>query len=245
MKTPNGKPSNLTERQWLTVRTKAFKNWFGDWENTQRMQAKWWTRTVMDSQTKALVKKNVLVALHVGLKSTESPALNVSKIASAYGKNRIKTIIDTHKILYWNTQKGTVMLNNYRLQLPQAIQHDLSTGKIWEFNDLVNYKKQETIHFSVVGQSAKNWDKIKHRAFRGRDDGKPRVEEVEQNKGVTETLEATRFPKSGPQGSTPKGRIHRIKEFVNYIDSLGEDSFRLIIRLIIGLNMVAYVLYGR
>lgn len=71
------------------------------------------------------------------------------------------------------------------------------------------------------------------------------MEEVEQNKGVTETLEATRLPKSGPQGSAPKGRIHRIKEFVNYIDSLGEDSFRLIKRLIIGLNMVAYVLYGR
>lgn len=31
MKAPNGKPTNLTERQWLQVRTKAFKNWFGDW----------------------------------------------------------------------------------------------------------------------------------------------------------------------------------------------------------------------
>ena len=30
---PNGKPSNLTERQYAQVRTKAFKNWFGDWEN--------------------------------------------------------------------------------------------------------------------------------------------------------------------------------------------------------------------
>lgn len=30
---PNGKKSNLTERQWLQVRTKAFKDWFGDWEN--------------------------------------------------------------------------------------------------------------------------------------------------------------------------------------------------------------------
>lgn len=29
---PNGRKSNLTERQWLQVRTKAFKNWFGDWE---------------------------------------------------------------------------------------------------------------------------------------------------------------------------------------------------------------------
>ena len=32
MKAPNGKPTNLNERQWLQVRTKAFKNWFGDWE---------------------------------------------------------------------------------------------------------------------------------------------------------------------------------------------------------------------
>lgn len=32
MKAPNGNPSNLTERQWLQVRTKAFKDWFGDWE---------------------------------------------------------------------------------------------------------------------------------------------------------------------------------------------------------------------
>ena len=30
---PNGKPSNLTEKQYAQVRTKAFKNWFGDWEN--------------------------------------------------------------------------------------------------------------------------------------------------------------------------------------------------------------------
>lgn len=30
---PNGKPSNLTEKQYAQVRTKAFKEWFGDWEN--------------------------------------------------------------------------------------------------------------------------------------------------------------------------------------------------------------------
>ena len=33
MKAPNGKATNLTERQWLQVRTSAFKSWFGDWEN--------------------------------------------------------------------------------------------------------------------------------------------------------------------------------------------------------------------
>ena len=28
---PNGKPTNLTEKQYAQVRTKAFKDWFGDW----------------------------------------------------------------------------------------------------------------------------------------------------------------------------------------------------------------------
>ncbi|MBQ6971571.1 MAG: hypothetical protein IJP86_04365 [Synergistaceae bacterium] len=32
MKAPNGQPTNLTEKQWLQVRTPNFKNWFGDWE---------------------------------------------------------------------------------------------------------------------------------------------------------------------------------------------------------------------
>lgn len=33
MKAPDGNDTNLTEDQWITVRTPAFKNWFGDWEN--------------------------------------------------------------------------------------------------------------------------------------------------------------------------------------------------------------------
>ena len=33
MKAPNGKPTNLTEKQWVQVRTPSFKAWFGDWEN--------------------------------------------------------------------------------------------------------------------------------------------------------------------------------------------------------------------
>lgn len=40
MKAPNGNPTNLTEQQWLQVRTKAFKNWFGDWENNPQNASK-------------------------------------------------------------------------------------------------------------------------------------------------------------------------------------------------------------
>lgn len=36
----NGKVSNLTEKQYAQVRTKAFKNWFGDWENNPNEASK-------------------------------------------------------------------------------------------------------------------------------------------------------------------------------------------------------------
>ena len=37
---PNGKVSNLNERQYAQVRTKAFKDWFGDWENGPKNASK-------------------------------------------------------------------------------------------------------------------------------------------------------------------------------------------------------------
>jgi len=38
IKAPNGKPTNLSEKQWTQVRTKAFKKWFGDWEKAARIE---------------------------------------------------------------------------------------------------------------------------------------------------------------------------------------------------------------
>ena len=42
MKAPNGKPTNLSEDQWLQVRTPNFKKWFGDWEKEA------WAKAAMD-----------------------------------------------------------------------------------------------------------------------------------------------------------------------------------------------------
>ena len=50
MKAPNGKKSNLTERQWLAVRTTLFKAWFGDWENDPEHASK-----VLDENGEPLV----------------------------------------------------------------------------------------------------------------------------------------------------------------------------------------------
>lgn len=38
MKAPNGNETKLTERQWVQVRTPAFKKWFGDWEKAGRRE---------------------------------------------------------------------------------------------------------------------------------------------------------------------------------------------------------------
>ncbi len=42
MKAPNGKPTNLTEEQWVRVRTPNFKRWFDDWEKEA------WAKAAMD-----------------------------------------------------------------------------------------------------------------------------------------------------------------------------------------------------
>lgn len=62
MKAPNGSDTNLTEDQWITVRTPAFKNWFGDWEegyesskvldeNGEPLVVKHWTMEDVDFDT--------------------------------------------------------------------------------------------------------------------------------------------------------------------------------------------------
>jgi len=77
MKAPNGKPTNLTERQWLQVRTKAFKDWFGDWINDPANASK-----VVDENGEPLV-------VYRGTRS-DSTVYNT-------GQFRSKTIFGTQK----------------------------------------------------------------------------------------------------------------------------------------------------
>ncbi len=53
MKAPNGKRSNLNERQWLQVRLRSFKRWFGDWENDPENASK-----VLDENGEPMVAKH-------------------------------------------------------------------------------------------------------------------------------------------------------------------------------------------
>ena len=81
---PNGKPTNLTEKQYAQVRTKSFKKWFGDWENDPANASK-----VVDENGEPLV-------VYSGRKKNEFEfksrlkgfyATNSKYIADTYAKN--------------------------------------------------------------------------------------------------------------------------------------------------------------
>ena len=69
MKAPNGKPTKLSEKQWLQVRTQAFKNWFGDWMNDPENASK-----VLDENGEPMIvyhgSKNKFHSFDMGLQKT-------------------------------------------------------------------------------------------------------------------------------------------------------------------------------
>ena len=95
---PNGKPSNLTEQQAKIVRTKAFTNWFGDWQNDPQNASK-----VVDSNGEPLVVYRNIEAE----KMNNKDALNYFSTSPTYFSSdrkttftvflNIKDPIDLHK----------------------------------------------------------------------------------------------------------------------------------------------------
>lgn len=80
---PNGKPSNLTPEQYKLVRTKAFKDWFGDWENEPANSSK-----VIDENGEPLVvyhgTDNEFTTFKLGYGSYSSFTEN-KRLALSYG----------------------------------------------------------------------------------------------------------------------------------------------------------------
>lgn len=87
---PNGKPSNLTERQYAQVRTKAFIDWFGDWVNDPKNASK-----VVDENGEPLVVYHGISKEDINTFRTNNGWLHGiyfsknKKIAEAYAKDNI------------------------------------------------------------------------------------------------------------------------------------------------------------
>lgn len=105
---PNGKKSNLTERQYAQVRTKAFKDWFGDWENNPSEASK-----VVDENGEPLVVYHGTNADNITAFSLEKAKHNIGIFLSK-SKNVARSYVDWLNINYY----GKIIndeLNNFNI----------------------------------------------------------------------------------------------------------------------------------
>lgn len=92
MKAPNGKPTNLTERQWVQVRTPSFKRWFGDWEALAELEG-----STLD-EAKTFLK--TLMKTHQEIRTSDGALLRmVSQSAKAFSKEA--EIQSSNKEAHW------------------------------------------------------------------------------------------------------------------------------------------------
>ena len=136
MKAPNGNPTNLNERQWLQVRTKAFKDWFGDWENNPKEASK-----VVDENGEPLVvyhgSKDNSFTIFDSTKNDKGQKgfffTNDRTMASSYGKNpreffinsRNPYIIEGHNNNWNNLIVGVTDIAKDKLDSIRLFRNDL------------------------------------------------------------------------------------------------------------------------
>lgn len=129
---PNKKPSNLTERQYIHVRTKAFKEWFGDWENNPEEASK-----VVDENGEPLV-------VYHGTNSqwtTYNPNLFGSATDEGYyGKGLYLSSVKVKAMQYGNIMELFVnMRNPFIVGIDNTLDMDESTRR----GEIVNMFNRE------------------------------------------------------------------------------------------------------
>ena len=123
---PNGKPSNLTEKQYAQVRTKAFKEWFGDWENDPKNASK-----VVDENGEPLVVYHGGIAgINIFRHSTEDES------TTGYGyyndpKTGEKIPMDSNRAMFFSSNDDIRYNRNIDSQNDQQITKD-ETLKIFQ-----------------------------------------------------------------------------------------------------------------
>lgn len=122
---PNGKPSNLTERQYAQVRTKAFKEWFGDWEKVWKIA----NSAVTHYNNRDEVKKN--------------PSKTISKPQS------VRNLTDVLNEL-WNELDLSIDVEpGFTMEYRNQIQNDWIDSIAWYLTDK-NAIPEGTILFEFV-----------------------------------------------------------------------------------------------
>ena len=96
MLAPNGEPTNLTERQWLQVRTESFKEWFGDWENGPENASK-----VVDENGEPRVvyhgTRSQFFAFDIDQAGKNNPSVDIAKLGFFF--------VDDKEEAEWHTEE--------------------------------------------------------------------------------------------------------------------------------------------
>lgn len=103
LKAPNGKDTKLSAENWTTVRTKAFKDWFGDWENDPASSSK-----IVDDNGEPLVMYHASDAKFSEFDRKKIDKVNTGaakgfhftsseKSAKRYGKNMYASFLNARK----------------------------------------------------------------------------------------------------------------------------------------------------
>lgn len=170
LKAPNGKDSNLPEQLWLTVRTKAFKNWFGDWLNDPQNASK-----VVDENGEPKVcyhgtqRPDRIGSIFRKDRATAGPMAyftDNATVASSYATNKNDTsITETDYVDWFKIKKdgrelnlkeyGRTLSSQQQAQMYERLRHisqDEDTGKI------TYDKKQGTIVSDSTLQNFHEWE---------------------------------------------------------------------------------------
>lgn len=121
---PNGKKSNLTERQYAQVRTKAFKDWFGDWENDPENASK-----VVDENGEPLVVYHATNKIFNTYKERDGIHFGSYNTALGVANEKFDPTFDTIEEAQASIAKGKFRINQVFLNIRNLKQSkDLGTG---------------------------------------------------------------------------------------------------------------------
>jgi hypothetical protein len=94
---PNGRPSNLTPKQYKLVRTPEFKAWFGDWENDPENSSK-----VLDKKGEPLILYHGTNNKYPIFKNTSNFFSKSKDVALTYGKNIFEVFLNIRNPYYYD-----------------------------------------------------------------------------------------------------------------------------------------------
>ena len=121
---PNGKVSNLTEKQYVQVRTKAFKDWFGDWENDPENASK-----VVDENGEPLVVYHSTNKIFNTYKERDGIHFGSYDTALGVANEKFDPTFDTIEEAQASIAKGKFRINQVFLNIRNPKQSkDLGTG---------------------------------------------------------------------------------------------------------------------